>query len=504
MQSEFASERVMLSEYIRTDALFARYFEPFLFEELPAQDVSAQKAYLDSAANTDIYLVLVGERYGYEDAEGVSPTEREYDTATINGAYRLAFIKDVPGREPKEEAFKRKIEKDVTRNPVLFGSLEDLRSDVYASLIHYLTVKGLLVSGPIDAAIHPLARIEDLDKDKVRWFVGMAREKRRFPLQYSEENLHTILSSLHLISDNDGVTNAALLLFAKDVQKWFPSATVKCAQFYGTRVEKPILSQQLYEGNVFEVVDRAVDFVLSRIDARVGERIASAQVDVSYELPVQAVTEAIVNAVVHRDYASNGSVQVMLFKDRLEVWNPGRLPQGVTIVKLSGEHQSVPVNPLLARPVYLAGYIEQLGTGTTDLINRCVGMGLRRPEFRQDESFVAVLWRKSNGDGEATGQVTGNAAGNAAGNVAGNVKRVVLVVGGGTLTRDEIMQRLGLRGSGNFRATYLYPAIGQGYIAKLYPESDKRPDQAYYLTEKGLELFSVLKKEESEDRSLTQ
>ena len=166
VQSEFASERVMLSEYIRTDALFARYFEPFLFEELPAQDVSAQKAYLDSAANTDVYLVLVGERYGYEDAEGVSPTEREYDSATINGAYRLAFIKDVPGREPKEEAFKRKIEKDVTHNPVLFGSLEDLRSDVYASLIHYLTVKGLLVSGPIDAAIHPLARIVDLDKDK--------------------------------------------------------------------------------------------------------------------------------------------------------------------------------------------------------------------------------------------------------------------------------------------------------------------------------------------------
>ena len=464
MQSEFAQERAMLGEYIRQDALFSRYFDPFLFEELPAQDLSAQKAYLDAAANTDVYLALVGERYGYEDGEGVSPTEREYDAATENGAYRLAFIKDVPGREPKEEAFKRKIEKDVTR-------------------------------GPVDAAIHPLARIEDLDKDKIRWFVGMAREKRRFPLQYTEENIHTILSSLHLISDEDGVTNAALLLFAKDVQKWFPSATVKCAQFYGTRMEKPILSQQLYDGNVFEVVDRAVSFVMSRIDARVGERTVSAQVDVSYELPVQAVTEAIVNAVVHRDYASTGSVQVMLFKDRLEVWNPGRLPHGVTIVKLNGEHQSVPVNPLLARPVYLAGYIEQLGTGTTDLINRCVSYGLRRPEFRQDESFVAVIWRKGTGDSDEAGNVAGQVTGNVTGNVAGNVKRIVLVVGGGTLTRDEIMQRLGLRGSGNFRATYLYPAIDQGYIAKLYPESDKRPDQAYYLTEKGLEVFSALKNE---------
>ena len=114
--------------------------------------------------------------------------------------------------------------------------------------------------------------------------------------------------------------------------------------------------------------------------------------DVSYELPIQAVTEAIVNAVVHRDYVSNGSVQVMLFKNRLEVWNPGRLPQGVTVANLSQEHKSIPVNPILARPVYLAGYVEQLGTGTTDLIKRCIDLDLRRPEFRQDENFLSILW----------------------------------------------------------------------------------------------------------------
>ena len=223
-------------------------------------------------------MLLLGERYGFEDTDGISPTEREYDTATANSVYRLAFLKDVPHRENKEEVFKHKIEQDITRNPVLFKTFDDLRSNVYAALVHYLIVKGLLANGPFDAAIHPIARIEDLDKEKIRWFVGMAREKRRFPLQYSEENIHTILSSLHLITDDDGVTNAALLLFAKDVQKWFPAATVKCAQFYGTRVEKPILSQQIYDGNVFEVVDRAVGFVLSRIDARVGERTQSAQV----------------------------------------------------------------------------------------------------------------------------------------------------------------------------------------------------------------------------------
>ena len=65
-----------------------RFFDPFLFEELPAKDVSAQQAYLTEVADTEVYLGLFGVDYGYEDAEGVSPTEREYDCATENHKYR--------------------------------------------------------------------------------------------------------------------------------------------------------------------------------------------------------------------------------------------------------------------------------------------------------------------------------------------------------------------------------------------------------------------------------
>ena len=186
VQSEFVKERKMLADYIRQDVLFSRYFEPFLFEEQPAQNTSAQKAYLDAAAKADVYLSLVGKCYGNEDAEGISPTEREFDIATANGAYRLAFIKKVSRREDKETAFKRKIDRNVTRNPVPFSSFDELRNNVYAALIHYLTIKGLLSDAPFDASIHPLASIDDLDKEKIKWFVGVAREQRRFPLrQYS-------------------------------------------------------------------------------------------------------------------------------------------------------------------------------------------------------------------------------------------------------------------------------------------------------------------------------
>ena len=502
-------ERKRIAEYIRQDALFSQYFEPFLFEELPAQDKSAKVAYLEQSANAEVYILLIGSKYGYVDADGVSPTEKEYNSASANHAYRMAFVKNVEKREPKEESFKRRIDNTVIRNT--FNTYDELQSAVYASLIEYMVSHHILRNGPFDSSIHPNASIADLDKEKIRRFVGLAREKRQFPIQYTEENIHQILYSLHLITDDDKLKNAALLLFAKDVQEWFASSSIKCAQFYGTKIQKPIASQQIYGGNVFEMVDMAVSFVMSRINQHVGERTQTAQVDITPELPPQAVAEAIVNAVVHRNYNDTGSVQVMLFKDRLEIWNPGRLPHGMTIAKLNEEHTSRPVNPVLAHPVYLAGYIEQLGTGTTDIIDSCLANGLRKPEFHQGDDFRVVLWRPEV-------QERGKVAGKVRGKVAGketvqegvqetvqervqervqeniNINKIVIAIRGNTVSASEIKKILNLKGRSNFTTRYLHPSIESGYVNMLYPDQPKRRDQAYYLTEKGLQLLSELLK----------
>ena len=81
VQSDFAQERAMLGQYISQDALLGKFFETFLFEDVPANAASPQQVYLSEVEMSDIYLGLYGNRYGYEDAEGVSPTEREYDCA---------------------------------------------------------------------------------------------------------------------------------------------------------------------------------------------------------------------------------------------------------------------------------------------------------------------------------------------------------------------------------------------------------------------------------------
>ena len=392
VQREFERERRLLCDYIRTDALLGQFFVPFIFEDLPASEISAQKAYLAQAAACHVYLGIFGTQYGYQDVEGISPTEREYDAARTHFAHRLIYtLRTETPRHPKQQAFISKVEQEVVRRG--FSTYEELRTAVYNSLVDYLVKKEVVRRVPFDAAAHPVATYDDVDPERVRTFVNKAREKRKFPLTFAD-GMEKIFTSIHVLTDDGRLTNSALLLFAKDPQRFFRTSEVRCAQFYGTKVEKPIRNYQVFTGTLFEMIDKAVGFVMSRIDARVGKRDQSVDAPVEYELPESAVAEAIANAVAHRDYTSNASVQVMLFRDRLEVWNPGRLPDGFTVQKLREVHSSEPANPVIAHPLFLAGYIEHLGTGTTDMIADCTEYGLRTPEFIQAEDFRTIIWRK--------------------------------------------------------------------------------------------------------------
>ena len=103
VQTEFAQERSALRDYLRGDPLLRRFFEVFLFEEVPASDRRPDALYLDEVEQCDLYVGLFGSDYGTEDTEGVSPTEREFDCATTLGVHRLIFVKgtETHVRHPK-------------------------------------------------------------------------------------------------------------------------------------------------------------------------------------------------------------------------------------------------------------------------------------------------------------------------------------------------------------------------------------------------------------------
>ncbi len=307
----------------------------------------------------------------------------------------------------------------------------------------------------------------------------------------------TALAHLDLL-DGGEPSHAAVLLFGTKPQRFLPTSEVKCMHFHGKEVRKPIPSYQIFKGTVFELVDRAVDFVLSKLAAMVGTRAESNQAPLTYEIPREAVAEAIVNAVAHRDYASNASVQVMLFADRLEVWNPGRLPATLSFEQLTRPHASIPRNPLLAEPMFLARYIEKAGSGILDMIALCREAGLPAPGFRQEGGeFVQTLWRPEPAEAPAdeTGQVTEQVTEQVPSKIpskskarkrelAANVQRLLHVMMGEMAGRD-IQRKLGLKQREHFRASYLAPALAAGLIERTAPDNPTTRHQRYRLTEKG-------------------
>ncbi len=234
--------------------------------------------------------------------------------------------------------------------------------------------------------------ISDLSSEKLKWFVNRSKAERDFVFS-SKDNFNELLKELVLI-ENNKILNAAIMLFGKNPQKYCPAAVIKCCHYYGTEVTRPIPNQQMIEGDLFQQVDSAVDFVLSKLNRTVGGRNQGAIAEVKEEIPNEVIAEIVVNAVVHRDYDSAGSIQISIFSDRIEIMNPGKLPKQLKISDLNKKHLSIPVNPFIARPFYLAGYINQLGYGTINVFKWCKKAHLPKPLFEQlNNQFSVTIWR---------------------------------------------------------------------------------------------------------------
>lgn len=396
VQKEFAEERKLLKRYISKNPAYRRLFDTFVFEEdVVAADRRTDEVYLDELQWCDVYIGLIGNEYGFEDSEGVSPTEREYDEATRLGLTRLVFVleKNGSGRHPKETAFLKKISSSVIR-----AKCEDpsaLLLEIYASLDGLLVEQGAYRMGPFDASPCEGATLDDIAEEKVKWFTDRARHLRNASLDEAM-SIVNVLRHLKLVGkDAQDISNAALLLFGSDPQRFYVSSEVKCAQWYGVERHKPMLSYQIYKGTLFDMADAAIAFVLSKLDLRVGTRNSGPEAPREYEIPEFVVSEAIINAIAHRDYTSSGSVQVEVFSDRLVIRNPGRINPAIKKEDLFTDHPSCPNNALIADQLYQVKYIEKFGTGFTDLLDGCKSAGLPVPDVIDDGAwFTLTIWRK--------------------------------------------------------------------------------------------------------------
>lgn len=484
----------MLAEYIRRDPLLSPFFEPFIFEEVPANTLSPGAVYIKELQDSDIYLCIIGQEYGYEDHQGVSPTEREYDEAKKSDIPRWVYIKDSAGhtRHPKETAFIIKIEQDVSRK--IFADADSLKEAVFDSFVLFLKQQGKIESHDFDDSVHPSATVKDIDVEKIKDFVLTARSKRGFPLKETAP-LEKILKHLNMIRD-EGIVNSSLLAFSDNPQKFFPWATIKCAHFHGIEIEKPIPDYKEFTGDVFDMAEEAVDFVMSKMSLSSGTREKNNRVETIYEVPRAVIAEVIINAVAHRDYNSKGSIQVSVFNNRIEVTNPGGLPAELNLEDLKVAHSSYPRNPLLAGCMFLTGDIERYGTGMLEIYSLTAKSGLSAPVISSNREFKITIWRLS-----AVHETTHDAVHHPIHHqkllgVIDDLSHRLVVFISGEMGRGEIMEAMELKNRANFAKNYLEPALSKGYIEMTIPESPTSKKQKYRLTKKG----EKLKKEVLDER----
>jgi ATP-dependent DNA helicase RecG len=232
--------------------------------------------------------------------------------------------------------------------------------------------------------------LSDISEEDVKSFIHLSNEERNSILE-TGRNIKSQLDRLNLLH-NDKLTNAAILLFGKTPQTIYPRSIVKCAKFTGNEAIDFIDMQDI-KGTLISLVPEVLNFIRKHINVSINIS-GKAQREEIWEYPKEALREAVINAICHRNYEDTGNVQIRIFDNRLEIWNPGTLPEGITIDSLKVDHRSRPRNELIARCFYLIKYIEQWGTGTNRIINSCKEAGLQEPLFEvKDNDFIVTFYR---------------------------------------------------------------------------------------------------------------
>ncbi|MCX5667031.1 MAG: helix-turn-helix domain-containing protein [Candidatus Omnitrophica bacterium] len=226
------------------------------------------------------------------------------------------------------------------------------------------------------------AKLKDIDSNKVKWFMKKALEERRLtiPEKVSTKEALEYLKVLHSGKPN----NTAILLFGKDPQKFFVQAKIRAGRIKGTEGHD-FLDMKVLEGTIPEIRENALRFIAEYIKKAVFFD-ANQRYD-KWEYPLRALEEALNNALAHRDYFSNADIQLAVYDDRIEIWNPGELSKQLTPEQLKVKHKSIPRNPFLADRLYLIKYIERWGRGTNRIVD----------EMRQDNLPDPIFANNSGG-----------------------------------------------------------------------------------------------------------
>jgi len=225
-----------------------------------------------------------------------------------------------------------------------------------------------------DDVIEERFSIDEIDLETIKKFKRLAKD--RVPDIENENNVEELLRKLNLY-DGEHLKRAAVLLFAKNPQKYYIQSHSKIGRFLS---ETDVQSSEVIEGNLIDQVDTIMDILrLKYLKAYISYEGVHRREKLEY--PYEALREAVINALIHRDYTNTTNLQIRVYDDKLVMYNGATLSEEVPVEKFSQPHQSKPYNPIMAMVFYKCGFIENWGKGTLNIIDECLKYGLPKPSF---------------------------------------------------------------------------------------------------------------------------
>jgi ATP-dependent DNA helicase RecG len=223
----------------------------------------------------------------------------------------------------------------------------------------------------------PGVTVKDLSAAALRRFRTLARRSGRVEPGTLREPALSLINRLRL-RERTHLKRAALLLFHKDPERFVSGAFVKIGFF---RTESDLAYHDEVRGDLFGQVATTIDLLRTRY-LKAAIRYEGIQRIEDFPVPDEALREAVLNALVHRDYAVGAPVQIRVYEDRLAIWNPAVLPEGWDLDDLLREHASIPYNPNIANAFFRAGEIEAWGRGIERIFQACRDAGSPAPQLK--------------------------------------------------------------------------------------------------------------------------
>ena len=311
----------------------------------------------------------------------------------------------------------------------------------------------------------------DIDLREIKLAVEEAHKVRR--AYFRDATQPTMVLEDFAAAKYGRLTNGGDVLFARNPAVRLPQIRIRAMRYNSDKAGDKFSDMKSFEGPLHSIFEEAYTFIVRNTPSVSRFIKGNPKRQDSPLYPEDAVREALINALAHRDYsAASGGVSIHVFPRRLEIWNSGPLPEGVTEENLPKGHISVLRNPDIAHALYLRGLMEKAGRGSVLMVQQCRDNGLPDPIWKSQEKLgVTVVFAVPEVTPEVTPEVR---------KLLGHIE--------GEMVRRDLQSAMELKDDEHFRKAYLLPALEAGLIEMTIPDKPKSSKQRYRLTALGKDV----------------